>query len=465
MNNVLIIIFGVTGDLAKRKLIPGLYQLVRNNHNMKYIVVGVAREQVTVEQLASAVRPYVGQYDEESWQSFFAGFYYQKSDLSIPGGYRLLAECIAHVESYHALSGNRIFYLAVAGHLFLPITIGLATYNLLIKSMSNQTCWHRIVYEKPFGHDLLSAHAINAGIAPYVNEDQVYRIDHYLTKELVNNIALIRFTNTIFEPLWNNRYVDHIQIVLAESLGIDGRGGYYDHYGALSDVVQNHVLELLALVTMESPLKLTAEYIREQRAKLLSSVHVVDGFLGQYEGYRNELDVAPFSTTETFAALKMGIDNERWSGVPIYIKSGKFLSQKETSIHILFKDSECRLIGGCPVASNWLTIRVTPNASWFLTINAKKPGAINELLPVNMEFCHSDIFGNKSPDEDYETLLSEVIRGEQSMVVRIDEIEESWRIIAEIKKYGFPLFMYERGTAGPVELKHFEHIWMMRWRS
>jgi glucose-6-phosphate 1-dehydrogenase len=354
-------------------------------------------------------------------------------------------------------------YAAASASFYCTITQSLATTGLIKKLPVQDKIWHRIIYEKPFGHDGKSASEINECIKTYFFEHQIYRIDHYLTKDLVNNIALIRFTNCIFEPLWNNRYIDNVQIILSEAVGVEGRGGYYDSYGALCDVVQNHMLELVALIAMETPEMLTGEFIRDQRAKALQKVRVIDTVLGQYEGYTDDPTVNKDSKTETFAALMLKIDNPRWAGVPFFLRTGKCLDKKETVIHIKFKQVDCLLTKNCPSDSNYLTIRLYPEESFILTLNAKKPG--NEgLAPIAMEYCHSCKFGVMMPGA-YGILLEEVMKGEQSVSVRFDEIEYAWRIIDEVKSKKWPVHIYEKKSKGPLAALEFAKNHGMRWRS
>ena len=317
------------------------------------------------------------------------------------------------VEKKHALSGNRLAYLAAAAHFFCPITQHLGESGIVQRLHGDGNQWHRIIYEKPFGKNLESAHEINACIAQWFKESQIYRVDHYLTKEVVSNIALLRFTNCVFEPLWNNRYIDQVQIILSETRGIENRGGYYDQYGALRDVVQNHMLELLALIAMEAPEKLTGDHIRNARTQVMEKISVVDGMLGQYESYTQEQQVAIDSKTETFVALHLRVNNPRWTGVPFYLKTGKSLDKYEVVIHLKFKQVDCLLTKNCPSESNWLTIKIAPDAIFLLNLNAKKPGRTDELMTVAMEFCHSCMFGEVTPDA-YEVLIEEVFVGEQA---------------------------------------------------
>ncbi len=465
MNGCAIVLFGATGDLTKRKLIPAIYRLIATKKLKNFVLIGAAIDDVSVDTILQEAKEFITDYDEQVWEQLKQRTYYQKLNFLYAQDFTLLRKKLEALEKKYNLAGNRLFYLSAAAYHFCAITHNLAASKLAErKSSRDEKIWHRIVYEKPFGHDLSSAHEINECIAHSFDERQVYRIDHYLTKEVVSNIALIRFTNCVFEPLWNNQYIDQVQIILDEKIGIEGRGQYYDAYGALCDVVQNHMLELLALICMEAPKKLVGDFIRAERAKVLEKVKIVDGILGQYENYKQEKGVAPDSTTDTFAALYLTVDNPRWKGVPFYLKTGKALSQKETVIHIKFKQVDCLLLRNCPTESNWLTIKVAPDATFLLRLNAKLPGSTDQLVPVAMEFCHSCIFGERVPEEAYEVLLAEVMRGEQSISVRFDEIEYAWRVIDIVKVKKFPLYTYKKGSIGPEELKTFEEKHGMRWQ-
>lgn len=464
MKNVTIILFGATGDLSKRKIIPALHRFVANKKLEKVIVVGAAFDDVTSDQMINAARPFVQSDDESSWDVLRSMSYYKKINFTENNDFVALREFVEQCERKHGIVGSRLFYLATGSNFFCPITHSCTQVGLLQRRDQKEALWHRIVYEKPFGHDLQSAHAINECIAESVNETQVYRIDHYLTKEVVSNIAMIRFTNCVLEPLWSNRYIDQVQIILSENGGIEGRGGYYDAYGALRDVVQNHMLELLALICMESPEKLTGDYIRAERVKVLEKVKFIDGILGQYEGYQQEAYVKENSSTDTYASLKLAVDTPRWFGVPFYLKTGKCLNKKETIIHIKFKQVDCLLMRGCPTDSNWLTLQIAPEAIFLLTLNAKRPDSTDQVMPVGMEFCHSCLFGVQTP-EAYEVLLEEIMRGEQSISVRSDEIEHAWKLIDVIENKKLPLFTYTKGSVGPQEEEQLAKKHGMRWRS
>jgi len=452
--NCTIILFGASGDLSRRKLIPALYALVKANKFKKFLIIGAAKDQVTAQQILARAKGFIANVDEAPWQILTEAFHYHELDFKKVDDFKQLASKVKELEKKAGLSGNRIVYVAAASDFFIPITENCAASGLVKKYEPNENTWQRIVYEKPFGKDLASAQAINKCIANLFDEKQIFRIDHYLTKEIVGNIALVRFTNCVFEPLWDNRYIDNVQIILSEKVCIEGRGVYFDAYGALKDVVQNHMLQLVSLIAMEAPYQLTGEYIRNERALVLDRVRIVDGILGQCDTYAQEPGVKPNSTTETFAALQLMIDNPRWAGVPFYLRTGKCLNKKETIIHIKFKQVDCLLSKACPSDSNYLTIKVAPEASFALELNAKKVGAAYEVTPIKMEFCHSCVFGPYTPDA-HEVLLEEIMRGEQAVSVRFDEIESAWKIIDKIKAMNFPLYRYKSGSAGPKEMETF----------
>lgn len=464
MKNVTIILFGATGDLSKRKIIPALYRFVAHEKLQNFIIVGAAFDEVTSDAMINAAQPFVENGDEKIWNILRKNSFYKKINFNETNDYQALNTFVQECERKQSINGSRLFYVATSASFFCPITHNCAQIGLLQRKEVRDAVWHRIVYEKPFGHDLQSALEINECIKNSINETQVYRIDHYLTKEVVSNIAMIRFTNCVLEPLWSNRYIDQVQIILSESGGIEGRGMYYDAAGALRDVVQNHMLEMLALICMESPEKLTGDYIRAERVKVLEKVRFIDGILGQYEGYQSEKHVNENSQTDTYASLKLAVDTPRWAGVPFYLKTGKRLDKKETVIHIKFKQVDCLLMRGCPTDSNWLTIQIAPEAIFLLTLNAKVPGAADQVMPVGMEFCHSCLYGMQTP-EAYEILIEEVMRGEQSISVRFDEIEYAWKVIDAIIAQKLPVYHYAQGSTGPAEEKTFDDKHGMRWRS
>jgi len=463
MNECTIVILGATGDLAKRKLIPALYTLIKSKKLKNFALVGAALEDVSSKDMINAARKFIKDIDEDIWTCLQKHSFYQKLNFNEEKDFDRLYSIVNSAEREYGLSGNRLVYCAVSSDFFCEITEALCSSKIIKACTKNLIPWNRIVYEKPFGRDLKSAHMINECIAKLLYEHQIYRVDHYLTKELVSNIALLRFTNCIFEPLWNNRYIDHVQIILSEKIGLEGRGYFYDKYGAIADVMQNHMFELLALVAMEMPKWLTGEYIRQERAAVLKNVRAVDICRGQFEGYLEDPGVGSDSATETFALASLMVDNPRWTGVPFYLKTGKCLKQKKTVIYIKFKKINCLLTQGCPLISNYLTMEIAPEARFYLTLNVKKPGSLYDAVPVNMEFCH-DALSEEKIAESYEILLEEVIRGEQSISVRFDEIEYSWNVIDQLNKLNSKLYTYKKGSDGPKECEEFEHKYGMRWQ-
>lgn len=467
LDECVFVILGATGDLTRRKLIPAIYKLVASGKIKKYALVGVAQSQITMHEVVEHARQFIPHIDEDVWRKFQCCLSFYPMDFNDETAYSGLRTLLENIESRYEMKKNRLFYLATMPQHFAVITKNLARYQIAEKHkaghLTEHGTWCRVVYEKPFGDDLKSARNINRAIAKAFDEKQVFRIDHYLGKELVGNIALGRFTNKIFEPLWNNQHIDSVQIVISEKIGIEGRGAFYDAYGALKDVVQNHILQILALVGIEAPDKFTAEHLRDEKAKVLKKVKIKSAVLGQYEGYLHEKNVKPNSTTETFAALKMTIDNKRWKGVPFYVKTGKYLDKYEASVHINFKMVPC-LLDFCPMDSNYLTINIQPNEGLFLEINVKKPNVFNEVTPVTMNFSHSSLWGPNTP-EAYEVLLSDVIKGDHFAFVRSDEIDYAWKVLEQLKKIDCPLYIYQQGSSGPKEIELLDPERKIKWRA
>ncbi len=460
-SGVTFIIFGATGDLAKRYLFPAIYALIKENKIEQFAVMGVARRPMSVPQLLNPSREFISNLDPTIWKRMEQSTSYQQLQFDKNQDYQKLSLTIHALEEKHRLSGNRLFYLATLPQHFDTITSNLAASGI---AKQRKSTWSRLIYEKPFGDNLQSARRINQSITRVFDEGQIYRMDHYLGKELVGNIALVRFTNRILEPLWNKAHLESVQIILSEKLGLEGRGEFYDRYGALKDVVQSHMLQMMALVGMESPAKITGDYIRDEKVKILQRIKVNDVFLAQYDGFTKEEGVNKNSKTETFAALKLEIDNPRWKGVPFFLKTGKYLDKRETSIHLKFKMVDCLLTRSCPTDSNYLTIRVQPNEGIIFEINAKVPGETYQVNPVKMEFCHSCLYEFKSP-QAYENLLKMAIEGDQSVFVRNDEIEAAWKIVDGIKKEKYPLYLYPKGSKGPKELEEWSRKNKVRWRG
>ena len=475
----LFILFGATGDLSKRKLIPALYKLIEDKKLCHFAIIGAALEPLDQHLILERSKPFIQNLKPEIWEKLVRAFYYYPMDFYHGTMYNNLKPLVAEVERKHKLSGNRVLYFATMPQHFPTITKFLLESELvnhsiqLLRNKSGQAdtnnndninsapgdclkpieTWTRLVYEKPFGEDTASSQGLNNFLSQAFAEEQIFRIDHYLGKELVGNIALARFTNRIFEPLWNSDHIESVHISIKETLGVEQRGGYYDGYGQLKDMVQSHMLQLLALTAMESPGELTANNIRDAKATVLKNVVIDKVLLGQYDGYLQEPSVNPHSTTDTFSALRLFVNKKRWQGVPFYLVTGKALDRKETTIELRFKMAKCPLTS-CPSEPNALIFKIHPDDGIYLRLNAKLPGIALEVAPVSMDFCHSCLFGPNTP-EAYETLLADVIRGDQAAFIRADEVEASWRIIDTITAQKHELQSYARGSQGPAALKSF----------
>ncbi|WP_404459905.1 glucose-6-phosphate dehydrogenase [Sutcliffiella horikoshii] len=466
----LIVIFGATGDLAKRKLYPSIYRLYKNGSISKnFAVVGVARRPLTNEEFRSNVSNSVSSVanGDGNVEEFSSHFYYHPFDVTSSESYQQLKGLLGDLDSDYETNGNRIFYLAMAPEFF-----GTIATNLKSEGLTETDGWKRLVIEKPFGHNLPSAKDLNAEIRQAFDESEIYRIDHYLGKEMVQNIEVIRFANALFEPLWNNRYISNIQITSSEVLGVEDRGRYYENSGALRDMVQNHMLQMVALLAMEPPIKLIPEEIRSEKVKVLRAMRkieqddVEDYFVrGQYgagivdgeqvQGYREENSVDPNSNTETYVAGKLLIDNFRWAGVPIYIRTGKRMSEKSTKIIVQFKDIPMNLYynRGEKVDPNLLVINIQPEEGITLHLNAKKSGKDVTTTPIRLDYTNNCIDGINTP-EAYERLIFDAMRGDMTNFTHWDEVALSWSFIDEISKawentraFDFP--NYESGSMGP----------------
>lgn len=487
--SVLIVIFGASGDLAKRKLLPALFHLWSEEALPESLrILGYARthfsdaayrEETFKSLIEHAGEAHDGELDEEACRRFVEQIDYQTGAYDDPAAFQALATRIAEIDAAHNTAGNHLFYLATPPDVFMPITENLAAAGL---ENSPANGWTRLIIEKPFGHDLESAHALNQHLHKHFAEDQVFRIDHYLGKETVQNIFVLRFGNGIFEPIWNRNYVDHVQITVAEALGIGQRGGYYDRSGALRDMVQNHMLQVMALTAMEPPVGMDAKSIRDQKVNLLRSVQRiapedVERFAvrGQYAGgrvngsevtgYLATPEVEPGSPTETFVAWRVGIDNWRWQGVPFYLRTGKALTNKLTEVNIVFRKPPLMLVedGNSPVQTpnNVLSLRIQPDEGIALTFDAKKPGPLVEAERVQMDFSYLKAFGVQR-GEAYERLILDALQGDSTLFIRHDEVEVAWdRVTAvlegwklqeeEAKRKGAPLRVpqYRPGSWGP----------------
>jgi glucose-6-phosphate 1-dehydrogenase len=470
-----IVIFGATGDLTHRKLIPALYNLAADGELPPAVaVVGVARRDKSDDgfrkEMEESVRKFSRQnVREDNWKTFAQSISYHRTEFHDLQGYESLGERLNEIDKERGTRGNRLFYLAVAPDQFDDILANLKTVGL---NRAAEGSWARVIVEKPFGTDLASARELNRIVNNSFSEEQTYRIDHFLGKETAQNILVLRFANAIFEPLWNTRYIDHVQITAAETLGVEGRAGYYDKSGALRDMVQNHLLQLLCLIAMEAPTDLGAESIRDEKVKVVRSLRRMSGdaviqdvVRGQYSagaingkpvpGYRQEQNVNPNSTTDTYVALSLKIDDWRWADVPIYLRVGKRLPKSGTEISVHFKKAPAVLFNKETVTldENVLVVRIQPDEGISLRMQAKIPGTSLRIEPVKMDFHYGTSFGKPSP-EAYERLLLDAMSGDATLFARRDEVEEAWAFIDPIeeewqKQQDKELYFYSAGSWGP----------------
>jgi glucose-6-phosphate 1-dehydrogenase len=487
-----VVIFGASGDLTKRKLVPALYRLVQQRLlPAEFAIVGVARSPMSDDEFRNKMKDAIATFseaksvDDTVWQSFAQGLYYVGGDINDAKAYQQLKERLEQIDAERGTAGNRVFYLSTAPSLYSEAIEQLGAAGLA--RPKGEGSWVRIIIEKPFGHDLDSAKELNKDVAKVFDEEQVYRIDHYLGKETVQNLLVFRFANGIFEPIWNRRYVDHVQITNAEALGVEGRGGYYDQSGVMRDMIQNHVFQVLSLVAMEPPINLSANAVRDEKIKAMYAVHpiaadnvdqlVVRGQYGpgsvagkEVPGYRQEPDVNPESNTETYAALKLYFDNWRWANVPFYIRSAKRMPKRVTEIAIQFKQAPLQLFSNIPdqqFEPNVLIVRIQPDEGITLRIGAKIPGQVTRIRWVNMDFRYGASFGVSSP-EAYERLLLDCILGDSTLYARRDMTERGWEIVQPIldswaaRKASFP--NYAAGTWGPKEAEELIERDGREWR-
>jgi glucose-6-phosphate 1-dehydrogenase len=472
-----LVLFGATGDLAHRKVIPALFQLWRTNllpHD--FVILAIGRRDYDDDSLRDEFRASLEKYsrvlplDDAAWRSFAARIRYQKLDFANPADYDTLVKVLEGVDKEQNSRGNHLYYLATQPSAFAEIVAQLGRVGL--DHEVHDGGWRRIVIEKPFGHDLNSAIRLNREVGKVFRESQVYRIDHYLGKETVRNLLVFRFGNGIFEPIWNRRHIDHIQITVAETIGVENRGSFYEETGASRDFLQNHLLQLMSLVAMEPPATFDADALRDEKVKVIRAIgeltpHQIrtDVVRGQYgpgwvaaksvKGYRSEPEVDPESETETFIAARFEVDDWRWSGVPFYLRTGKRLPKRATEIAIQFKEVPHRLFreSGSDPDPNLLAIRIQPDEGIMLRFGAKVPGLGIDVRSVTMDFTYGSAFTVDSPDA-YETLILDALLGDASLFTRADEVEGAWARVTPIidawMDDGSPEFPnYEAGTWGP----------------
>ena len=472
-----IVIFGASGDLTKRKLMPALYSLSRDRLLPPNIaVVGLARRPVADDDFRQQMREGCDKFarrrpvDPQLWQSFAQGIFYVNGEFHDPDAYKRLKAKLDEIDKARGIPGNRVFYLSTPPTSFPPILQQLGNAGLI--NRQGERPFTRIIVEKPFGTDLESARKLNREVQTVAGESQIYRIDHYLGKETVQNLLVFRFANGIFEPLWNAKYVDHIQVTGAENIGIEGRGGYFEQAGILRDMVQNHLFQIVNLVAMEPPVAWSADEIRDEKLKVLKALRPIpDGHFdeyvvrGQYQagsvggkslrGYKEEPGVQQNSITETFVALRFFIDNWRWAGVPFYLRSAKAMPKKVTEVALHFKAAPLSLFAGQKVEQNILSIRIQPDEGISLKFGSKVPGPSNEIHPVTMEFRYGTSFGVEPP-EAYERLILDCMLGDATLFTRGDEVEASWKWVSRIHQAWAQsgvkqIPLYEAGTWGPKE--------------
>ena len=462
----ILVIFGASGDLTRRKLLPAIYNLAEAALlPERFAIVGVARPRIDEKSFRQQMRERVTDAEGEpleadKWAHLEERLHYVSGEFHDERLYQDLAGTLRELGSRYSIPANYLFYFAIPPDLFATVAERLAASGLA----AERDGWRRVIVEKPFGYDLQSSRALNARLAAGFGESQIYRIDHYLGKETVQNILAFRFANGIFEPVWNRRYVDHVQMTVAEDEGIGSRGAYYDKAGALRDIVQNHMFQILTLVAMEPPISFRAEDVRDEKVKVLHAVPPLsrdtvarDIVRAQYQGYRQEPQVAADSKTETFVAMRLYVDNWRWAGVPFYLRTGKKLARRSTEVAVQFKRAPLMLFRDTPVAclnSNVLTLRIQPDEGISLSFDAKVPGPLEQLETVTMDFSYAKHF-RQEPATGYETLLFDAMTGDQTLFHRMDMVEAGWQVVEPILREWEtargPVPEYPPGRTGPSE--------------
>jgi glucose-6-phosphate 1-dehydrogenase len=475
-----LVIFGASGDLAHRKLIPALWSLyAARTLPEPFTIVGTGRTEMSDQAFRDKMREGVRQFarlkvpNDNVWARFASSLVYVPGDPTGPELYGRLRQVLEDVERKRGGPANRLYYLSTPPSLYDDIIVQLGKAGLA----AEEGGWTRIIIEKPFGHDLRSAQELNELVTSVFREEQVYRIDHYLGKETVQNVLALRFANGIFEPLWNRNHVAEVQFTVAETVGVEGRGGYYEEAGALRDMIQNHLLQVMCLVAMEPPVTFDPQAVRDEKSKVMQAVRPIDlalvdaqalraqygaGFVGnrQVPGYLQEKGVKADSTTETYAALRLQIDNWRWAGVPFYLQTGKRMARRVSEIVIRFHRTPHMIFrrGEVNVDPNLLVIRIQPDEGISLIVEAKEPGPDLKISPVTLEFKYQEVFGGEPP-EAYERLLLDAIHGDPTLYSRGDWIEQAWRLTQPILEHWActpgPLPQYEAGSWGPSEADAF----------
>lgn len=482
----IMVIFGAAGDLTKRLLMPALYNLAHSKLlAQEFMIVGFARAQMNTEEfrtkLSQEIQDFVPNLDQETWDNLIQSIHYVSGNFDDENAYQQLSEQLKDLDQQYKTHGNYLFYLATASSFFSKIVQQLGAIGLT----QEESGWRRVVIEKPFGHDLESARTLNSDLAQVLQESQIYRIDHYLGKETVQNILMFRFGNGLLEPAWSRNYIDHVQITVAETVGVEGRGNFYETAGALRDMVQNHLFQLLSLIAMEPPLAFEAASFRDEKTKLLKAIVPLtsdaasQAVRGQYgagtvqdhavTAYRSEPRVAPDSGTETFVALKLMIENWRWSGVPFYLRTGKAMPQRTSEIAIFFKPVPHQMFASTEQTPNVLVMQIQPNEGIWLQFGAKVPGVAMQMSAVDMTFCYADYFG-KSANTGYETLLYDCMIGDATLFQRSDNVEVGWSVVTPILEAwsktpasDFP--NYAAGTWGPQAADELLQHDGRQWRS
>jgi glucose-6-phosphate 1-dehydrogenase len=484
-----IVVFGAAGDLTKRKLVPALYNLAKERLlSENFAVVGVSVDDLSENAFHEQVTQFLDKEDHsaDSWHWFQERIQYERGDFGDEKTYTSLAKRLADVDARFGTQSNYLFYLATAPKFFSEIVRHLGNSGLAHEDNDH---WRRVIIEKPFGHDLESAKALNAQICSVLDEHQIYRIDHYLGKETVQNLLVFRFSNSIFEPLWNDRYIDHVQITNAETVGVERRGGYFDNVGTMRDMVPNHLMQLISLTAMEPPASFRSEAVRDEQAKVLHAIkpfqsdevlqHTVRGQYGPGEidgvrvpGYRNEPGVAPDSRTETFVALKLAIDNWRWAGIPFYIRTGKRLAERHTEVTIQFKKTPLQIFQDTPghkLRTNQLVIEIQPQEGMMLSFGAKIPGSTVRVGSVDMSCEYAQYFKSE-PKTGYEILLYDCMIGDPTLFQRADMVEAGWGVVdpvldvwRAVSPRKFP--NYAAGTWGPKEADDLLERDGRKWRT